>query len=352
MATVRQSIMALYEQSQKSATEGRAMFAVIESEAVTSDEMDFGIPASEGRPSIVRRFDDLLDLAEREMPDRTSPRDAPPPSADMTGPADDPAAASSGGSWGVHFDTGETWPAIDTPRLTDTPAAPDSDDIGDDINTKINAGINADRQANTSAPTLPNEPPAPAKSDASSDRVADLDVADIQKLVRQAWEDEKALDGIDNKPDTDDATAGNDAPAGDKSGNGKSGNIAANATANATGSADGHDDPDMEAAMQEIAAAVVKSVDAPEPVDLASVKAELVAAMRSELQAVVAADLRPMIKAAIAEALQELPAAQPKTRAKKAAAGDTAKKRTAKKMARKKSATRAKTSPAAPESEN
>jgi len=352
MATVRQSIMALYEQSQKSATEGRAMFAVIESEAVTSDEMDFGIPASEGRPSIVRRFDDLLDLAEREMPDRTSPRDAPPPSADMTGPADDPAAASSGGSWGVHFDTGETWPAIDTPRLTDTPAAPDSDDIGDDINTKINAGINADRQANTSAPTLPNEPPAPAKSDASSDRVADLDVADIQKLVRQAWEDEKALDGLDNKPDTDDATAGNDAPAGDKSGNGKSGNIAANATANATGSADGHDDPDMEAAMQEIAAAVVKSVDAPEPVDLASVKAELVAAMRSELQAVVAADLRPMIKAAIAEALQELPAAQPKTRAKKAAAGDTAKKRTAKKMARKKSATRAKTSPAAPESED
>lgn len=311
MATVRQSIMALYEQSQKSATEGRAMFAVIESEAVTSDEMDFGIPASEGRPSIVRRFDDLLDLAEREMPDRTSPRDAPP-SADMTGPADDPAAASSGGSWGVHFDTGETLPAIDTPRLTDTPAAPDSDDIGDDINTKINAGINADRQANTSAPTLPNEPPAPAKSDASSDRVADLDVADIQKLVRQAWEDEKALDGLDNKPDTDDAAAGNDAPAGDKSGNGKSGNIAANAT----GSADGHDDPDMEAAMQEIAAAVVKSVDAPEPVNLASVKAELVAAMRSELQAVVAADLRPMIKAAIAEALQELPAAQPKTRAK------------------------------------
>ena len=343
MATVRQSIMALYEQSQKSATEGRAMFAVIESEAVTSDEMDFGIPASEGRPSIVRRFDDLLDLAEREMPDRTSPRDAPP-SADMTGPADDPAAASSGGSWGVHFDTGETWPAIDTPRLTDTPAAPDRDDI----NTEINAGINADMQANTSAPTLPNEPPAPAKSDASSDRVADLDVADIQKLVRQAWEDEKALDGLDNKPDTDDATAGNDAPAGNKSGNGKSGNIAANAT----GSADGHDDPDMEAAMQEIAAAVVKSVDAPEPVDLASVKAELVAAMRSELQAVVAADLRPMIKAAIAEALQELPAAQPKTRAKKAAAGDTAKKRTAKKMARKKSATRAKTSPAAPESED
>ena len=352
MATVRQSIMALYEQSQKSAAEGQAMFAVIESEAVTSDKMDFRIPASDEHPSIARRFDDLLDLAEREMPDRTSPRDAPPPSADMTDLADDPAATSSDASRGVHFDTGKTWPAIDTPRLTDTPASPDSDDIrddvGGDINTDINAGINAGRRGNTSASALPNEPPAPANSDASSNTVADLDVADIQKLVRQAWEDEKVLAGLGNKPATDDAPAANDVPGNDKSGNDKSGNNAAKGT----DGADGHDDPDMEAAMQEIAAAVVKSVDAPEPVDLASVKAELVAAMRSELQAVVAADLRPMIKAAIAEALQELPAAQPKTRAKKAAAGDTAKKRTAKKMARKKSATRAKTSPAAPESED
>ncbi|MGB1177407.1 MAG: hypothetical protein ACPG48_08085, partial [Candidatus Puniceispirillaceae bacterium] len=46
-----------------------------------------------------------------------------------------------------------------------------------------------------------------------------------------------------------------------------------------------------------------------------------------ELQAVVAADLRPMIKAAIAEALQELPAAKPTTRPKKAASGASAKKK-------------------------
>ena len=90
--------------------------------------------------------------------------------------------------------------------------------------------------------------------------------------------------------------------------------------------------------MEEIAAAVVKSSDVPAPVDLAAIKADLVAAMRTELQAVVEADLRPMIKAAIAEALQELPAAQPKPRAKKATSG---------KVAKKKATTRAKKAPVA-----
>jgi hypothetical protein len=318
MATVRQSIMALYEQSQKSAAEGQAMFAVIESEAVTPDEVDFGISTNDGRPPIARRFDELRNLADREMPDWTSHHDAAAPSANMTSTANDPAVTGSDGNWGVHFDAGKASPPIDTPRLIETPRSPDTPTSSD---SDDNAGdISADSQAPASMPALPNEPPAPASSDA----VADLDVADIQKLVRQAWEDETALDNIDSLPTP---------------GNNNSGN-------NGTGHVDGNDDPDMETAMQEIAAAVVKSGDAPEPVDLAAVKAELVAAMRSELQAVVAADLRPIIKAVIAEALRELPAAQPKTRAKKAAAGDTAKK----KAARKKATTRAKTAAATKQS--
>ena len=323
MATVRQSIMALYEQSQKSAAEGQAMFAVIESEAVTPDEVDFGISTNDGRPPIARRFDELRNLADREMPDWTSHHDAAAPSANMTSTANDPAVTGSDGNWGVHFDAGKASPPIDTPRLIETPQSPDTPTSSD---SDDNAGdISADSQAPASMPALSNEPPAPASSDA----VADLDVADIQKLVRQAWEDETTLDNIDGLP-----IPVIDAPGNDNSGN------------NGTGHVDGNDDPDMEAAMQEIAAAVVKSGDAPEPVDLAAVKAELVAAMRSELQAVVAADLRPIIKAAIAEALQELPAAQPKTRAKKAAAGSTAKK----KAARKKATTRAKTAAATKQS--
>ncbi|MEL0303525.1 MAG: hypothetical protein VW989_07210 [Rhodobiaceae bacterium] len=333
MATVRQSIMALYEQSQKSAAEGQAMFAVIESEAVTPDEVDFGISTNDGRPPIARRFDELRNLADREMPDWTSHHDAAAPSANMTSTANDPAVTGSDGNWGVHFDAGKALPPIDTPRLIETPRSPDTPTSSD---SDDNAGdISADSQAPASMPALPNEPPAPASSDA----VADLDVADIQKLVRQAWEDETALDNIDSLPTPGNDASVIDAPGNDNSGNNNSGN-------NGTGHVDGNDDPDMETAMQEIAAAVVKSGDAPEPVDLAAVKAELVAAMRSELQAVVAADLRPIIKAAIAEALQELPAAQPKTRAKKAAAGGTAKK----KAARKKATTRAKTAAATKQS--
>ena len=331
MATVRQSIMALYEQSQKSAAEGQAMFAVIESKAVTPDEVDFGITTNDGRPPIARRFDDLRNLADREMPDWTSRHDTAASSANMTSSANDPEVAVSDGNWGVHFDAGEALPTIDTPRSPEAPASPDSDDNAGNVE----GDISADSQAPASMPALPNEPPAPASSDA----VADLDVADIQKLVRQAWEDEAALDDIDSLP-----APGIDAPGNDNSGNDNS--RGDNSGNNGAGHADGNDDPDMEAAMQEIAAAVVHSGDAPKPVDLAAMKVELVAAMRRELQAVVAADLRPMIKAAIAEALRDLPAAQPKTRAKKASAGGTAKK----KVARKKATARAKTVPAAKKS--
>lgn len=311
MATVRQSIMALYEQSRKSAAEGQAMFAVIESEAMTPVEVDFEIRAGDGRPPIARRFDDLRNLAEREMPDRISPRGAPPPSTGMTGTAQGHPVAGSGDSTEGPFDAGEALPAIDSPPPPAISGSPDSDDIGGDTNTDMNTDMNTDRPASASEPALPNEPPAPASSDA----MADLDVADIQKLVRQAWEDKTALGSVDGPAGTD-----------------------IDRTISDAGNTDSIDDPDMEAAMQDIAAAVGKSDDSPEPVDLAAIKTELVAAMRSELQALVTADLRPMIKAAIAEALQELPAAQPKTRANKAAAAGTA----GKKAAGKKAATRAK----------
>ena len=310
MATVRQSIMALYEQSRKSAAEGQAMFAVIESEAMTPVEVDFEIRAGDGRPPIARRFDDLRNLAEREMPDRISPRGAPPPSTGMTGTAQGHPVARSGDSTEGPFDAGEALPAIDSPPPPAISRSPDSDDIGGNTNTDMNTDMNTDRPASASEPALPNEPPAPASSDA----MADLDVADIQKLVRQAWEDKTALGSVDGPAGTD-----------------------IDRTISDAGNTDSIDDPDMEAAMKDIAAAVGKSDDLPEPVNLAAIKAELVATMRSELQAVVTADLRPMIKAAIAEALQELPAAQPKTRANKAAAGTAGKK-----AAGKKSATRAK----------
>ena len=400
MATVRQSITALYEQSQKSAGDGQAMFAVIESEAVASADVardaDFEIPASDDRPSIARRFDDLRDLAEREMHGETGHHEASPASGDMTGNLDvliaptpggkldgrldDSLDDSLGGSFGTAVDIEDTSPADDTPETAETA---DLSDVAADINTGTGGAINTDGKAATTNPVdpadqpLPSEPPTPASGDALSD----LDIGDIRELVRQAWEDEPALGtGEDaNEGAVEIDVAAKSAPPETPESTGDDEIDARDIGASEIDSPEidspeirSDNDPDIEAAMDEIAAAIVqsgdsqpsdsqsgdapsgdvkfgdvKSGDLPAPVDLASMKAELVAAMRAELQAVVEADLRPMIKAAIAEAMQELPVAQPqtgaKTRAKKAASGKAAKTKTT---------ARAKKAPAAKKSDD
>ena len=400
MATVRQSITALYEQSQKSAGDGQAMFAVIESEAVASADVardaDFEIPASDDRPSIARRFDDLRDLAEREMHGETGHHEASPASGDMTGNLDvliaptpggkldgrldDSLDDSLGGSFGTAVDIEDTSPADDTPETAETA---DLSDVAADINTGTGGAINTDGKAATTNPVdpadqpLPSEPPTPASGDALSD----LDIGDIRELVRQAWEDEPALgtgeDANEGAVEIDVAAKSAPPETPESTGDDEIDARDIGASEIASPEIDSDNDPDIEAAMDEIAAAIVqsgdsqsgdsqpsdsqsgdapsgdvksgdvKSGDLPAPVDLASMKAELVAAMRAELQAVVEADLRPMIKAAIAEAMQELPVAQPqtgaKTRAKKTASGKAAKTKTT---------ARAKKAPAAKKSDD
>jgi hypothetical protein len=367
MATVRQSITALYEQSQKSASDGQAMFALIESEAVASADVardvDFEIPASDDRTPIARRFDDLRDLAERETHGETSHHEASPPSGDMTGNLDvliaptpdanldDNLDDSHGGSFGMAVDSEDT-SAADVP-----PETADLSDVAADIGTGTNGEININGKAATADPAdqpLPSEPPTPASGNALSD----LDIGDIRELVRQAWEDETALGTVEGAVKID--VAAKSAPHQTPESKSDDEIGASDVGASDIGS---DDDPDIEAAMDDIAAAIVQSGDAqpgdaqsgdaqsgdvksedlPTQVDLAALKAELVAAMRAELQAVVEADLRPMINAAIAEAMQELPTAQPKTRAKKAASN---------KAAKKKSATRAKKAPTAKKSDD
>ena len=141
---------------------------------------------------------------------------------------------------------------------------------------------------------LPSEPPAPAARNGASD----LEVDDIRRLVQEAWDDETAIGRPDIEPPADTASA-----------------IQA-------------DDPDIESAMEDIAAAVGQSGDAA-VVNLEELKAELVTAMRAELQAVVETDLKAMVKAVVAEALKDVPAKKTATRAKKAAPTKVAKKKTA-----------------------
>jgi hypothetical protein len=335
MATVRQSITALFEQSQKSVSDGQAMFAVIESEAVASadaaEDSDFDIPTSDERPSIAHRFDDLRELAEREMHGEAGRREATQTSGAMTGnldelivpnPYDNPDDGlddSIGDTSGGHSGTGLDADVDGRIALTadDTPETTDSPDIEANIDTGMNGETNTNDEATTPDLAMPSEPPAPAGGDVLSD----LDIGDIQELVRQAWEDETALGASESK-------------------------AAPEARSKEAGTDESGENPDIEAThiestMEEIAAAVVKSGDVPVPVDLTAIKTDLVVAMRAELQAVMEADLRPMIKAAIAEALQERPTTQPKPRAKKAASG---------KAAKTKAVTRAKKAPAAKKS--
>lgn len=335
MATVRQSITALFEQSQKSVSDGQAMFAVIESEAVASadaaEDSDFDIPTSDERPSIAHRFDDLRELAEREMHGEAGRREATQTSGAMTGnldelivpnPYDNPDDGlddSIGDTSGGHSGTGLDADVDGRIALTadDTPETTDSPDIEANIDTGMNGETNTNDEATTPDLAMPSEPPAPAGGDVLSD----LDIGDIQELVRQAWEDETALGASESK-------------------------AAPEARSKEAGTDESGENPDIEAThiestMEEIAAAVVKSGDVPVPVDLTAIKTDLVVAIRAELQAVMEADLRPMIKAAIAEALQERPTTQPKPRAKKAASG---------KAAKTKAVTRAKKAPAAKKS--
>ena len=264
MATVRQSITALYEESEKSAGDGLPMLAIIDSEppAPSSEDEMAGMKKT---PAIATRFDELRRLADLEMPpspDRPAPSVSPGKTAPETGRED-----------AGHEDAGREVVPDATPAATSQPLRfdPSADEI-----------------------LLPSEPPAPAARNGASD----LEVDDIRRLVQEAWDDETAIGRPDIEPPADTASA-----------------IQA-------------DDPDIESAMEDIAAAVGQSGDAA-VVNLEELKAELVTAMRAELQAVVETDLKAMVKAVVAEALKDVPAKKAATRAKKAAPTKVAKKKTA-----------------------
>ena len=266
MATVRQSITALYEESEKSAGDGLPMLAIIDSEppAPSSEDEMAGMKKT---PTIAARFDELRRL-DLEMP----PSDRPAPAASPGKTAPKAGHEEAGRDEAGHEDTGREAVPDATPAATSQP--PRFDPSADEI-------------------LLPSEPPAPAARNGASD----LEVDDIRRLVQEAWDDETAIGRPDIEPPAD--------------------TLAIQA-----------DDPDIESAMEDIAAAVGQSGDAA-VVNLEELKAELVTAMRAELQAVVETDLKAMVKAVVAEALKDVPAKKGATRAKKAAPTKVAKKKTA-----------------------
>ena len=322
MATVRQSITALYEEAQRSAVEGAPMLAVLQSDAAGPDALPDRADADGAIPlpvtAIAARFEELRRLAELEAGPAAEPSETPAteetrfdaPNDPLAGidlsagfgdrihndPADDAACVASGaasddvdGDGGVPAmdDNSSDIPVIDIP-VTGFGAAPE--DTGEPVPETPGDATPA-AQAVTgieTGPSLPEEPPAPA-SDNTGD---DLDIADIHTLVREAWEDETALGEIAS-PEAGEQSADHHAEAA---------GIAA-ADVAATGN--------IETAMQEIAAAVVQSADSGQGIDVEAMKREIIAAMRAELQAVVDSDLKSVIKTAVAEAMADMPAVAP-----------------------------------------
>jgi len=337
MATVRQSITALYEEAQRSAVEGAPMLAVLQSDAAGPDALPDRADADGAIPlpvtAIAARFEELRRLAELEAGPAPEPSETPATDETWFDAPNDPLASidlSAGFGDRIHNDTADDAtstasddvdgdggvpavddnssdiPVIDIP-VTGFGAAPE--DTGEPVPETPGDATPA-AQAVTgieTGPSLPEEPPAPA-SDNTGD---DLDIADIHTLVREAWEDETALGEIAS-PAAGEQSADHHAETAD---------IAA-ADVAATGN--------IETAMQEIAAAVVQSADSGQGIDVEAMKREIIAVMRAELQAVVNSDLKSVIKTAVAEAMADMPPVAP-------SAGQTAKKapKAAPKMTRK-----------------
>ena len=315
MATVRQSITALYEESRKSAADGVAMMAVINTTPVADLAMDPSVDAP-GQPEIVARFDELRRLAEIEAdhvedgaevdgagmdvageltstltgsddddhpalamdPDESdqiiAEPDITPPS--FAGPSGD-GPSGDGPSGAAAAETSDHAPSpLASDVLPSTPLDLDPGNFGADNLDAVGLDENVDN-GRAADLALPEEPPAPASTLASGDG-DDLEIGDIQELVRQAWEDEAGIGQSVPQAGTSEQTASDD-------------------TASAVPT-------DIELAMEEIAAAVVQSGDTATPVDVEAMKAEIIAAMRSEMKALLDADLTSAVRAAVAEAVK------------------------------------------------
>ena len=330
MATVRQSITALYEESRKSAADGVAMMAVINTTPVADLAMDPSVDAP-GQPEIVARFDELRRLAEIEAdhvedgarvdlagvdlagvdgagvdgageltstltgfddddhpalamdPDESdqiiAEPDITPPS--FAGPSGDGPSgdgpSGDGPSGAAAAETSDHAPSpLPSDVLSSTPLDLDPGNFGADNLDAVGLDENVDN-GRAADLALPEEPPAPASTLASGDG-DDLEIGDIQELVRQAWEDEAGIGQSVPQAGTSEQTASDD-------------------TASAVPT-------DIELAMEEIAAAVVQSGDTATQVDVEAMKAEIIAAMRSEMKALLDADLTSAVRAAVAEAVK------------------------------------------------
>ena len=173
MATVRQSITALYEEAQRSAVEGAPMLAVLQSDAAGPDALPDRADADDAVPlpatAIAARFEELRRLAELEAGPAAEPSETPATDETRFDAPNDPLAGidlSAGFGDRIHND-----PADDATSA----ASYDVDRDGGEPVPEKPSDATPTAQAVTgieTRPSLPEEPPAPA-SDAAAEILPD-----------------------------------------------------------------------------------------------------------------------------------------------------------------------------------
>lgn len=256
MASVRQSITALYEESRKSAADGAPMMAVIDTNPVDDGTANLA-PRTSFQPAIVARFEALRRLAEIEAGHAGSDHE------------------------------GSLEPA--TPEVSTQEPRPQASRINVVPSRPVDFGGPA-------TPPLPEEPPAPASTAALGD-ADELEIGDIQELVRQAWEDEASIGHAARERYQEQNRAQNQ-EMGQEIGREEGPPPPATSPAPP-------DPTNIELAMEEIASAVVQSGESATPENAEAMNADLIAAMRSEIWALLGSDLKSAIRAAVSEAVSE-----------------------------------------------
>lgn len=278
--------MALYQEAERNAADGSPMMAVIHGEPV-GEQTSFAAKnpaygsAGSARPSsgalitppaaIVGRFDELKQLAEKEALSSSNPSsDAPfhDDAVDTAVTSDDELIASIRSSEALGelkpsveedgFEEGLENPLVELsaePLEVSTPQDKDEAFLSEPMETEAEV-MNLTPPPDQPATTLPHEPPAPQTPAFSASAADDLDIADINSLVQQAWEDETAIGTAADRAETAEPSR------------------------------------TIETAMDEIAAAVTQSSDTAIPDLNETVKADIAATIRSELQAEFGAEFR------------------------------------------------------------
>lgn len=269
MASVRQSITALYEESRKSAADGAPMMAVIDTNPVDDGTANLA-PRTSFQPAIVARFEALRRLAEIEAGHAGSDHE------------------------------GSLEPA--TPEVSTQEPRPQASRI----NVVPSRPVDFRGPA---TPPLPEEPPAPASTAALGD-ADELEIGDIQELVRQAWEDEawedKASIGHAARERYQEQNRAQNQEMGQEMGRKIGREIGREEGPPPPATSPAPPDPtDIELAMEEIASAVVQSGESATPENAEAMNADLIAAMRSEIWELLGSDLKSAIRAAVSEAVSE-----------------------------------------------